>query len=250
MGDAPATTEAPIVLLAVGGDPAGPFRVPPIPTGSIVVAADSGLDHLARHDTFAHHLVGDLDSADPALVDAAIAAGTRVHRHEPDKDATDLELALALIARELAPAAGVERLVVVGPGGGRLDLLLGDLLALAGPALRDLEVCAHLGAATAWIVRPGAARSLPGPVGEVLSLLPLHGPAHGVTTSGVRWPLVDADLVAGTTRAISNERLAPEVRVVVREGVLAVVAPGARAALMPVRSTPYDPTPRAPGGAP
>ena len=62
---------------------------------------------------------------------AAEAAGARIERYPADKDATDLELALdAAIALEPA------RIVVVGSSGGRLDHLLGSLLAARPRALR------------------------------------------------------------------------------------------------------------------
>ncbi|MEZ5139087.1 MAG: hypothetical protein R2711_10090 [Acidimicrobiales bacterium] len=80
-----------------------------------------------------------------------------------------------------------------------------------------------------------------------MSLLPVHGPARGVTTTGVRWPLVGADLVAGTTRAMSNELVGPTATVALREGVLVALQPGLAAPAVPPRTTPYDPTPRAGG---
>ncbi|HRW37940.1 MAG: thiamine diphosphokinase [Acidimicrobiales bacterium] len=245
--DAPIPDE-PIVLLATGGAPDGPTALPPsLPAGSLVVAADAGLARLHDAGIEAHHLVGDLDSVRPELVADAIARGTTVHRHLPDKDATDLELALDLIVGELAPRAGLGRLLVVGPGGGRLDHLLADLLALSAEPLADLEVTARLGAATVEVVRAGRPRAVTGAVGDALSLLPVHGPARGVTTTGVRWPLVDADLVAGTTRAMSNELTAPIAQIALHEGVLVSLRPGLTAPTVPPRATAYDPTPRAGG---
>ena len=69
----------PVILLAVGGDPAAALHLPPtLPRGSVVVAADSGLDRLTgllRVD----HVVGDLDSvSDPALRHAYIFALMRL----------------------------------------------------------------------------------------------------------------------------------------------------------------------------
>ena len=116
----------PTIVVAVGGDPHLPFRLPPLGGDVTVVAVDSGLDRLAEVGVVPHHLVGDLDSASPALVAAAEAGGAQVHRHPADKDATDLELALDLVTEELA---GVDdHVLVVGAGGGRLDLLVGDAL--------------------------------------------------------------------------------------------------------------------------
>ncbi|MCU1369054.1 MAG: thiamine pyrophosphokinae [Ilumatobacteraceae bacterium] len=247
MTDTP-TVSQPTILLAVGGDPAAPLRLPAaLPRGSVVVAADSGLDRLTgvvRVD----HVVGDLDSVSDAALRHARASGSEVHRHPADKDATDIELALDLVVQHLVPATGLRHLLVVGPGGGRFDHLLADLLVLAAPWLDAIEVTAWIGAATITIVRPGAGRTIEGRRGEQVSLLPVHGAAEGVTTTALRWPLLDAHLAAGTTRAVSNEMLGSAATVATSSGVVAVVQPGTSAADIAPRSTPYDPTPRPPEG--
>jgi thiamine pyrophosphokinase len=234
----------PMIVLAVGGDADGPLRLPdPLPPGSVVVAADSGLDRLTgvvRVD----HIVGDLDSVDAAALHQAQVGGAEVHRHPADKDATDIELALDLVVGAIAPATGLTTLLVVGGGGGRLDHLLADLLVLTSPKLADLRVTARFGSATVTIVRPCEERTLVGEVHEQLSLLPMHGTADGVTTTGLRWPLLDAHLAAGTTRALSNELAGPTASVRLARGVLAAIQPGTIADPIHPRHTPYDPTPR------
>ena len=80
-----------------------------------------------------------------------------------------------------------------------------------------------------------------------MSILPVHGAATGVTTSGVRWRLVDAELAAGTTRAMSNEATEATVHVALGSGPLVVLQPGIAAAPITPRPGPYDPTPRTGG---
>lgn len=238
----------PVILLAIGGDPDAPVRIPDaLPAGSIVVAADSGLDRI-RGIVPVDHVVGDLDSVSEAALRSAEQDGAEIGRHPADKDATDIELALDLVVRRVVPATGVRSLLVVGGGGGRLDHLLADVALLASPALAAIEVTARLGGATVTIVRPGAGRTLSGRLHEQVSLLPLHGAAEGVTTAGLRWPLVDAHLAAGTTRAMSNEFLRDLASVQIDAGVLAAIQPGTTAPPIDPRATPYDPTPRPPRG--
>ena len=66
-------------------------------------------------------------------------------------------------------------------------------------------------------------RSLPGPVGALVSLLPLGGDVEGVTTVGLRYPLRDEALTVGPARGLSNVRAGPDARVTVRRGRLLVV---------------------------
>ncbi|HEY4376017.1 MAG TPA: thiamine diphosphokinase, partial [Acidimicrobiales bacterium] len=168
--------------------------------GAVVIAADSGVDRARAAGWPVHRVVGDLDSATPDGLAWARAGGAVVEAHEPDKDATDLELAV-----DAALALAPDRLLVVGSNGGRLDLQLADLLLLAGPALADIEVTAWFGPATVTVVRPGRPRRLAGGELDLVSLLPIHGPATGVQTTGLHWALRDATLVSGTTRGASNQ---------------------------------------------
>src|SRR4051812_4734185 len=125
-------------LIAVGGDAGFAPRWPTeLAAATVIVAADSGVDHALAAGLPVDHVVGDLDSASERAVAEAEAAGATVHRHPADKDATDIELAVALV-RELAAdriASGEGPTVhVVGPGGGRPDHTLGGLLLPARPA--------------------------------------------------------------------------------------------------------------------
>ncbi len=252
------TPAAPDAVVVVGGDlaagSAGPVVAAVAGCGpeTIVIAADSGLALAVAQGLTVHHVVGDLDSVAPDLVADAAAGGATVHRHPADKDATDSELALDLAVHLIVGVVGGRlgttigrrpHLVVLGGGGGRLDHLLADLASLCAPRLADLEVSGRFGAASVEVVRPGRPRPVGGQKGEYLSLLALQGTVRGVTTEGLRWPLVDAVLDPGTTRGVSNEVLDPAATVAIADGVLLVVRPGQVAGVVAPRATPYDPTP-------
>jgi thiamine pyrophosphokinase len=186
----------------------------------LVIAADSGLDHAHALGFHADLLVGDLDSVDADVLRAARDQGTRVEHHPVEKDATDLELAL-----EAARSRGATRVTVVGGAGGRLDHLLANALLLAAPRFGDLEIDALLPPARVAVVR--SSHTLLGRPGEICTLLPAGGPADGVTTSGLRYPLRDERLPAGTTRGVSNVFVDPTATVAVRTGVLLAIQPDA-----------------------
>jgi thiamine pyrophosphokinase len=205
-------------VIYVNGDP-GPQAVPPLGDVTFAVAADAGL-HLARR--LGHHvdvLVGDLDSVRPAELEAARDAGIDVDRHDPDKDETDLELALDHVLR-----VPTDRLVVLGGRGGRLDHLVAILAALTAPRLAAIDVVeAYLGEARVDVVRDR--RELTGRAAMLVSLLAWGGPASGVTTSGLRWPLRGATLEPGSGLATSNEFVDVTASVVVESGVLTAITP-------------------------
>lgn len=265
-GDDPSTPNR--VVLFVGGEPrpapdaqlaatADDARTDPLDvvgSGDMVVAADSGLHGALDAGVAVGHVVGDLDSVDPARLAEAVDRGATVHRHHADKDATDLELAVDLALDLLAPAVAAggpaPAIHVIGGGGGRLDHLVGDLLLLSSSRLAVCTVTARFGAARLTVVRPDDAGVFDGAARTHVSLLPVHGDATGVTTTGLRWPLVDGHLAAGTTRALSNELCGGPATVSVRSGTLAVLRPGTRGGQVPRRPGPYDPSPSPSSGSP
>jgi thiamine pyrophosphokinase len=194
-----------------------------VPAGAVVVAADSGVEHALRLGLGIDHAVGDFDSVDLAVLDGVEMAGTRVVRHPVAKDATDLELAL-----DTAVELGARRIVLIGGHGGRLDHLLGNALVLASPRFADLVVDAVMGEARVHVARPRGPTVVHGEAGSLVTLLPVHGPAEGVTTDGLLYPLDQESLAEGSTRGISNEMTGSEATVRLTAGCVLVVRPGGR----------------------
>ena len=64
---------------------------------------------------------------------------------------------------------------------------------------------------------------LDGRPGDIVSLLPFAGPAAGVTTTRLEYPLKDEPLDVGPARGLSNVRLGPSAAVSLRRGSLLVV---------------------------
>ena len=217
----PATT---LAIVVTGGDPPDPVLVEALGLpvdGRVVVAADSGVAHALALGLVVDVAVGDFDSLDPATLASVEAAGTRVERHPVAKDATDLELAL-----DVAVGLGVERVIVLGGHGGRLDHFLANALVLAAPQYGAVEIEALVGDAVVTVVRPGPGFRFRGRSGQIVTILPVHGPAEGVRTDGLRYPLHGETLFVGTTRGVSNELVAGEAHVSLTGGVAIVVRPG------------------------
>jgi thiamine pyrophosphokinase len=194
-----------VVVLAAGA------AAVEVPDGAYVIAADGGADAGVPVDL----AVGDFDSIQPATLEQL----TNVEVYPPDKDATDLELAL-----EAALRADATQVLVVGSDGGRLDHLFGSLVLLASEKWACVEVDARLADAQAHVVR--GTRVLHGAVGETISLFALGGRAEGVTTEGLVYPLNGEPLEPGSSRGVSNLFHDAEARVTVERGVVLAVRPG------------------------
>lgn len=202
-----------VIVLCGGPDRPSPAA---LPAASAVVAADGGVDLALELELPVDLAVGDFDSAS----EEALAASARIERHPTSKDAGDLELALDAAMR-LRP----ERILVLGGGGGRLDHLLGVVLLLAAEAYATVRIDALIGAAAVHVVRNE--RRLPGEPGELLSLFAAHGPAFGVVTEGLAYPLRGETLEPGSSRGLSNVFAEPEARIALERGVILAVRPRA-----------------------
>jgi thiamine pyrophosphokinase len=202
-------------LVIAGGDAPAPIDAG-LAAAPLVIAADSGVGHALALGLRVDLVIGDFDSAMPEDVERAIAAGARVDRHPADKDATDLELAL-----DAARALGATEITVLGAGGGRLDHLLANLLLVTAETYADVTIDALVGEARATVVR--TVRQIVGPPGSTVTLLAIGGTARGVTTTGLRWTLTEAELTAASTRGVSNEIVTSPATVRLRRGVLLAI---------------------------
>jgi thiamine pyrophosphokinase len=209
----------------VGGDAVDGAIRHLLPPRAYVIAADSGLAAADVLGLTVDRIVGDLDSVDPHQLAAARAGGIPVDDYPTDKDLTDLAIAM-----DTAIARDPNRITVVGGHGGRLDHLLANAALLAAPAYAGTTIVALVGPATVSVIH-GSDAALPleitGQSGDLVSLIPAHGDAHGVSTDGLRFPLDGHDLAAGSSRGVSNELTGTRAAVALRAGVLLVVQPGA-----------------------
>jgi thiamine pyrophosphokinase len=190
-----------------------------LPAAATVVAADGGLDRALALGLAVDVVVGDLDSVTPAALAAAERGGATIVRHPRAKNATDLELAF-----EEAVAGGGRRALVVASAEGRLDHLLASLLLLGADRFGDLELDALVGEALVHVIR--GQRTFRGAPGELLSLLAVGGPAHGVVTDGLEYPLRGETLEPGSSRGISNVFTGETATVTVGDGTLLAIRPG------------------------
>jgi thiamine pyrophosphokinase len=205
------------VLVFTGGESARGDLATAMPDDAYVIAADSGVHTAVAFGRRVDLVIGDLDSVSEESLAEAVVAGAHVERHPVDKNDTDLELALVR-ASELQP----DRVVVIGGHGGRLDHFLANLLLLASDRFRNVSIDALVGDARVHVVR--SRQELVGDPGSIVTLLAAHGPAHGVTTSGLRYPLQGETLLPGSTRGVSNVFEEPHASVELTDGVLLAVA--------------------------
>lgn len=186
----------------------------------LIIAANGGTRHALAAGLTPHHVIGDLDSLPADLRARLTTQGTRFHPHPPAKDETDLELALLWAAAEASSKQQETRVVILGALGGRPDQALANLLLLALPPLAGLDAVIVEGAWQIRCLRGGETLRLRGRPGDTLSLIPLGGPAEGVVTSGLVYPLQEETLHFGLARGVSNVFTGEHIAVTLSEGLL------------------------------
>lgn len=215
-------------VLVVGGSPdrPGPALVGGLARlADAVVACDAGIDVCRAAGVAVTAAVGDWDSADPATVAWARAAGVPLESHPPAKDDADLSLAVdrARGFREEGDAA--LRLVLTGVSGGRLD----HGLAAIGCMLRaaDLQPVVEEETFAAMLLDRDRGRSewrfRAEDVGRTVGVMALADGAV-VSETGMRWNLDRRALRLFDDLAVSNVVESPGAMVRVHEGAVLVVA--------------------------
>ncbi len=161
------------------------------------VAADSGLEAALRAGVVPDLAVGDMDSIrSRSLLDSL--PPDRVERWDVDKDYTDTEIALTALARR-----GVDEVVLVGGGGGRLDHLFGIEDLFRRDYFPELWISAETIVA---VVEGGTRRARLGIEGlsetmplSVFPVVPRAGASAGRTcrAEGLHWRIDGLDWDAG-----------------------------------------------------
>ena len=207
-----------VLVFANGDGPAegwGWVR-PLISTSTILIAADGGARHIAAMGLSPDIIIGDLDSLAKEKPTSGTSEAGSLLTFSQEKDESDLELAL-IHAASLNP----DSIQILAAVGGRLDQTLSNALLLSLPELSGLDV---------FIVQPhqrarrieGRVR-IEGDIGDLISLVPLWGPARVEKTDGLKWSLADEKLIPGPARGISNQLIEPAGHITLSSGSLLCV---------------------------
>jgi thiamine pyrophosphokinase len=206
-------TRAIIIANGILSDPASAKMM--LRSDDYIIAADGGLRNAYAAGITPHTLVGDFDSISSSELDEAENTGVQILRYPPEKDETDLELAIRHAFEKNA-----SEIVVMGAQGGRLDQTLGNIALLADvPA--GVNIRLDDGHEEVHLIRNSIV--ITGKPGDVVSLIPWGTEAMGVVTEGLRYPLKGETLHPQKTRGISNEMLKPQASVSLSQGTLIVI---------------------------
>ena len=163
-------------------------------------AADKGLNYYHAAQFYPDKVIGDGDSADPALWQQAVESG-KAEVFPVDKDKTDLQLLLEILPPD-------KLWILSGTYGGRLDHLLSAFETLGTAALRQNRAIVLADEREITVFVPAGIKIKFYPPAEetpvAVSLLAFTEKSK-VSVSGTRWPLEETELSRDNPFAISNE---------------------------------------------
>lgn len=192
---------------------AGTFSPIPCPEADdFIIACDRGYIYCERLGCKPDLLITDFDSYD-GPVDAAVP----LEEFPSEKDDTDTMLAI-----RFAVEHGFDEVLLTCALGGRLDHLFANLQSLVFARSQGLAA-SLISEDTEVFALQDESRSFPRKEGWSLSVFAVDGPCRGVSISGAKYPLDNAELQPSFPLGVSNQWAADEAAITVREGVLLVI---------------------------
>lgn len=183
----------------------------------LIIAADGGA-RIAQSFGFQPQIViGDMDSLTDSEVRALRDQGAEIAAYPPEKNETDLELAL-----QYAAQMDMTWIRVIGALGDRFDQTIANMYLMALPELRGRDVVCAAGRQAIFLIAAGQ-HTLHGEIGDTLSLIPLGGAVSGIQTEGLYYPLRDETLAFGPARGVSNLFAASQAQIQIRSGSLLAI---------------------------
>ena len=196
------------VILCNGAPPSKALFRYTVSSAHLLITADGGTHTALRYESKPDVATGDFDSYDPNSADFETVL-------DADQETNDLEKALALAIRR-----GVDRAVLLGATGLRLDHTLKNLSVLKqfDDRFEQLIISDNYGDI---FLAPRKLR-LELAAGTAISLFPLSGRVEGITTDGLKYTLDDEKLENGIRDGSSNEVVSDPITITHRSGDLLI----------------------------
>ncbi len=163
-----------------------------------IISVDGGAGHLRKMGINPDVLIGDFDSANSQDLDYYVSKGINVSKFPVEKDMTDSELAIEKVLE-----LGATEVVFLGALGTRIDHSFANIMLLK--KMLDIGLRGSIADEHNELYMFDSNFSISKKEGRKLSLIPITEKVTGVSTRGLKYPLVNATMVLGTSWGISNE---------------------------------------------
>ena len=184
------------------------------------IGVDRGVYTLLEQQIEPHIAFGDFDSVSEnewKLIQEKVG---EVNRYQPEKDETDLELAL-----NWAIDQNPEKIAIFGATGGRLDHFMGNLQLLMTDSLleKDIEVEIIDVQNRLYLAKSGEHFIERSKELQYISFVPVTESVEAITLTGFKYPLKNRNISRGSTLCISNELIQSSGTFSFSNGILMVI---------------------------
>ncbi|KLV28256.1 thiamine diphosphokinase [Niallia circulans] len=184
------------------------------------IGVDRGVMYLIERSLPIYAAFGDFDSISETELQAMEEKTGIIKRFKPEKDETDMELALLWAIKE-----GATTIRLFGATGGRLDHTIANLHLLLREALDNkkiqLEIIDKQNSVS--VVQAGSYTVKKLEEYKYISFFPYSTKIVGLSLEGFKYPLVRRNLPASSTLCISNELIRETGTFSFDEGILMVI---------------------------
>ncbi|WP_018660016.1 thiamine diphosphokinase [Heyndrickxia acidiproducens] len=166
------------------------------------IGCDRGVVHLLQLGIVPDMAFGDFDSVNAEEWRTIQNTLTNIKKFKPEKDETDLELALLWAIRQNPRA-----IKIFGATGGRADHALTNMMLLTHEKALEyhgmIEIIDRMNRIS--VCQPGIYTIGSLQTHPYISFLPITATVENLTLSGFKYPLQDRKVYRGSTLCISNE---------------------------------------------
>lgn len=184
------------------------------------IGVDRGVYTLLEHSIEPWVAFGDFDSVSDEEWHLIQEKVQKVNRFKPQKDETDLELALNWVIHQ-----NPDKINIFGATGGRLDHFMGNLQLLMIPRLLDTDIEVEIIDVQnrLYLVKSGEHSVEKSPELQYISFVPVTESVEGITLTGFKYSLNNRNISRGSTLCISNELIQSSGTFSFSNGILMVI---------------------------
>jgi thiamine pyrophosphokinase len=181
---------------------------------------DQGVQAIIQAGIRPHAAIGDFDSVTEEQWQQIKREVPAIHRFQPEKDETDMELALFWAAGQEP-----EKIVIFGGTGGRMDHFLANTFMMARYKQKHPHIAFELRDTlnTVSVFLPGSHSLEQDPGKKFVSFLPVFSDVSGLTLTGFKYPLKDHTVPLGSSLCISNELVGQTGHFSFQKGILMMI---------------------------
>ena len=184
----------------------------------IIISADGGGFNTLEMGLVPDVVIGDMDSLNQSLKKKIrkISSKTSFITASAEKDETDTQLAV-----EYAIKLGLNKIIIAGATGGRIDHTLANIMLLASPKLKNINAVILADNSEMFVIEESC--TIKGEIGKLISIFSLSPYAYFHKTTGLKYKLENEKLLFSPVRGLSNVFTGKTARLDIKEGRLLII---------------------------